>query len=143
MNRELIEQPKYVSDDIFEHVIAKTRTQLNVLNSVYKNDIEKATLFGTICDIVCSYFNTSMEDVIKYRLCRNTEYKIIRQVLVYFLVEYLYPHLMKKIEIGKALGYHYSTVIYHYEQVLGMISIGDRKYVKIITEISKAIDETR
>jgi len=139
----LIKQPKYVSDDIFDHVIKKTKSQLKVLNNVYKNDIEKETLFSTICDIVCGYFKTNMDEVREFRMCRNREYMIIRQMLVYFLVEYLYPHIMTKVNIGKKLKYSHSTVIHHHEEVQSMLEIGDRQYIKMVSEIGRAIDETR
>jgi len=143
--RALIEQPKYVSDDIFDHVVKKTRLQLKVLSETYRNDIEKITLFDAICDIICSYFKTNMDEVAEFRMCRNREYMVIRQVLMYFLVEYLYPDIMSKTEIAQKFTpkFSHATVIHHHEEVLGMIGIGDKYYTKIITEITKAIDEMR
>ena len=139
--KALIEQPEYVPDNVYKFAIKNTRRHLAALNKTYMLEVRGEILFKSISDVVCEHFGQTFDEVYALRKDRHTKYKIIRQMLVYFLTENLHNNgMMRKQEISARVGYRgHASGLYHHELVKTFLEIRDKYYINLVAEIDDKI----
>ena len=142
-----ITKPHYIPDDVFEGIITRLRENLTSINATYEELVsgkhEGEMSYNIISDIICAYYNTTIDEVRESKMSRKPGIRIVRQLLCYFPIKYLWDNkaipLMTKEKITHKVNYHHATGLHSYNRIRNLLDCNDFEYAPIIRELDSEI----